>query len=464
MRTLAQSPEVFARRENAVGHAACSTLRDLCSLEAVFVLFLFSGRYKMMPQLRGFPVDFTLFFFVATLVLMAWAATSGSIRLMPPSLPVVLLIIFSELVVASLLWSSLDHLNIDKAVRSVALTCPSFLAANIFAQDVARRRRLMRLLAWMSGAILFYYVYYRYFHGGGLQSGIENAWGTLPEGGDNYLEYGAHAGILFIIFLALAAFGSWKQVAAAIIGSAAALFLLATIGGRGPLVFALLAVPVLVLGLLLRNRGFLRRATRLSMFIGSLAALIMVGYLAMSDRPFTDVGHYRTLDRLEMQLSGEATDSMDERAAGQDLALRAWLEKPLLGWGIGEFRVKDSDLQYPHNLLLELLMEMGIIGSFLFFSIAAWAVACCVRIARDPCVGWAEVAVALLFLTELASHLTVQGYLADDRIFLAYMGLVIGCATVRRSEFRPVGRPLAVLGEAGGPPGRIARRNQAGAP
>jgi hypothetical protein len=38
------------------------------------------------------------------------------------------------------------------------------------------------------------------------------------------------------------------------------------------------------------------------------------------------------------------------------------------------------------------------------------------------------VAIALLFLTDFALHLTVQGYLADDRIFLAYLGMTIGAS------------------------------------
>src|SRR5258708_39199094 len=92
-------------------------LGDLFSIEASFVLFLFAGRYKTLPELRGFPIDFTLLFFAATLCLMVWAVVSGRITPLPLSLPVVLMISFSALTAASLFWSSIDQRNVDKILR-----------------------------------------------------------------------------------------------------------------------------------------------------------------------------------------------------------------------------------------------------------------------------------------------------------------------------------------------------------
>jgi hypothetical protein len=37
-------------------------LAEFFSIEASFVLFVFAGRFKMLPELRSFPVDFTLLF------------------------------------------------------------------------------------------------------------------------------------------------------------------------------------------------------------------------------------------------------------------------------------------------------------------------------------------------------------------------------------------------------------------
>ncbi len=190
----------------------------------------------------------------------------------------------------------------------------------------------------------------------------------------------------------------------------------------------------------MRSRGGRRGLNRLFVFLSAVLAAATVGYMAFVGLHGSGAAweELRTLSRYEMQLSHENTDSMDERLEAQGFAFRQWLEKPLFGWGIGEFRVQNSYLDYPHNLLLEILMEIGILAAFLFFAVCALAVAGCLLLMQKPDVSWVDVAVGSLFLTELISHLTVQGYLADDRYFLAYIGLVIGLsrgAATRSTEF-----------------------------
>jgi O-antigen ligase len=411
-------------------------LAEFFSIEASFALFLFAGRYKMLPELRGFPVDFTLLFFVATFCLIAWAIVSGRVEPVRLSLSVLLMIFFSELAAASLFWSSLASLNTDKALRFLLLTSTSFFAAHMLAQDRDRRRRFARMLAWLSCAILLYYAYYRYVLGAAVIAGDELNTGRTPPDANNYLEYGSHACILFIIFLALAAFGSLKQLCAAVFGSGAMLYALLTIGGRGPLAAALLAFPLLVLGLLRRPARSLRRLSRLAALLSGLIALAAVGYVTLERLDGSGAAleqQLRTLDRYQ----SEDTSSMDERLEGREFALRMWLEKPILGWGIGEFRVKDSYLEYPHNMLLEILAEMGIVGAFLFLAVCAVAVRDCLRIVRGRACDWTDAAIALLFLTQLALFLTVQGYLADDRAFFANMGLVVGSRSAAGRSPRP---------------------------
>src|SRR5258708_3697599 len=209
---------------------------DLISIEASFVLFLFAGRYKNLPELRGFPVDFTLLFFAATLGLMGWAIVSGKMKPIEMSLRVVSMISFGALGAVSLFWSSIDHLNVDKVVRFLLLTSPSFFAAQMLAQDKNRQERLLRLLVWFSCAILLYYAYYRWILGVDVAANVQG-----EDYANNYLEYNSHASILFIVFLCLAVFGSPEQRGLAIIGSSAALFALVAIGGSGP--FPLLLPP-----------------------------------------------------------------------------------------------------------------------------------------------------------------------------------------------------------------------------
>jgi O-antigen ligase len=132
---------------------------------------------------------------------------------------------------------------------------------------------------------------------------------------------------------------------------------------------------------------------------------------------------------------------MDGRLQAQELAFEKWLEKPVLGWGIGEFRLHHR-FEYPHNLLLESLMELGLVGTTLLFSVCVVAILASLRILVSEIPDWVQAALALLFLTDLLSHLTVQGYLADDRIFFMYLGMVVASPGLSRfsDPARPEGR------------------------
>jgi O-antigen ligase len=395
---------------------------ELFSIETSFVLFLFSGWYKNLGYLRSFPVDLTLAFAVLTIGLIGGALVAGRLKPPPPTRYDLLMILFSALAVAGLAWSSFDSINIDKALRFLFLTSPGFFVADIIARQAERRSRFVRLLILFCCAFLLYYAYSRYLLGIEMQAGG-------PTGADNYLEYGSAAGYLFVTCLALAALGSPKRFLGAALGMGVALYGLLIMGGRAPLTVALLAIPLLALGLL-RHGG--RSLRRLALLAG-LVAVAAVAYLGLGPADRTNgeaAAGFRTLQRYEMQLSGQDTRSMDQRLAGRELAVRMWLEKPVFGWGIGEFKIADSYLKYPHNTLFEILAEMGLAGLFLFLCVCIPAVRDCARIVGDRARGWTDVAIALLFLTELAAHLTVQGYLADDRAFFAYMGLVIGSCTV----------------------------------
>jgi O-antigen ligase len=412
-------------------------LGDFLCVELAFVLFLYAGRFKDLPQFRVFPVDLTLFFLAMSLCLVGWGLLSGTLTPVPLKPPVLMVIFFSALAGVSLFWSSLDPINTDKVVRFLFLTSPGFIVACMLAQDPQRRVRLVRLMAWVSCAILLYYTWYRYVLGIDI--------GQVPtdpvqRGGEfvtNYAEFSEHAEILFILFLSLAVFGSRKQAIMAVIGLCAALFELISIGGRGSLTLAIFTIPLLAFGLVLRGRHAVVPLRRFAIMFAVLTAASAVVYFDMTGYSEQRAAEFHTLDRYHQDLSGEDTHSLDVRAQGRDFALSQWLRKPLFGWGIGEFRVQENDLKYPHNLLLEILMELGVLGAFFFLATAASAAWVCIQIARNPAANWAEVAIALLFVTDLIWHLTVQGYLADDRIFFCYMGMAIGygAAGVKRSAY-----------------------------
>jgi O-antigen ligase len=331
---------------------------------------------------------------------------------------------FTALAAGSVFWSSMTALNTDKAVRFLVFTSPSFFFALMLAKNDERRARLVRLIVWFSCVLLIYYAYYRYVRG------VDLADEESAEYSNNYLEYAAHAQLLFVAFVSVATLGSPRQALGAAVGATLALFALMSIGGRGPFVLALLAVPLLMFGLFLRGSPLLGRVTRIVLLVAACAAL---GYAAISRFEQADEGpRLLTLQRFDLQLSGESTSSMDERQQGRRHAFQRWLEKPILGWGLGEFRVQDSYLEYPHNMALEILMEVGLVGAFLFFSCCAFTIVDCLHATLARASSWVETTIVLIVLPELGLHVTLQGYLADDRAFFAYIGLAAAAGAAAR--------------------------------
>lgn len=403
-------------------------LDDVLSIEASFVMFVFSGRYKMLPELQGFPVDPTLLFFVLTFGLIVWGVFAGRLKPMAADMPNVLMLAFCAFGILGVFWSSFEPRNIDKAWRFILVGASSFFFVSIMAQDLVRRARLVRLMIGFSVLLMVYYIYYRWI--AGIDEQVLYYTGRIQ--GNNYLEYAAHASILFLAGLALTVYGPGKWLLAAIGGTVLSLFALLAIGARGPMIFSMIGIPLIVAGLMLCRRRFARGIKRMLVLMTVMVALGWGGYVALISTKGADEAQAQlyTLQRLELQLSQENTSSLDSRSEARDLAFRRWLQRPLMGWGMGEFRIHHS-LDYPHNLTLEILMELGLAGAVLFFPVVGFGIMACVRTARDPEAGWEEILIALLFLTEFLSHMTVQGYLAEDRIYFAYIALAISLRGVR---------------------------------
>jgi hypothetical protein len=140
--SLARAPT--SRAFGAAAPSGSCWVSEIWSVEAVFVLYLFAGRFKNVPPLHGFPIDLTLLFLAATCGLLLWAIAAGRVRLAPPSLPVLATALFSGLALESFVWSSVESPNVDKLVRFLLVTGTSFFASCLLAKEGSRRERLLR--------------------------------------------------------------------------------------------------------------------------------------------------------------------------------------------------------------------------------------------------------------------------------------------------------------------------------
>jgi len=133
-------------------------------------------------------------------------------------------------------------------------------------------------------------------------------------------------------------------------------------GSRGPLV----AFPIIIVILCFIYRKTLKLKMPIYMLLLLLCILITVFFIG-------DIAHIK--------------NRMSERSVKRGINLRlilvntsinGWLNSPIIGCGTGDFRVQINQTlpgyKYPHNLIIEIANELGVVGliPFLFLLVAAF--------------------------------------------------------------------------------------------
>lgn len=143
-----------------------------------------------------------------------------------------------------------------------------------------------------------------------------------------------------------------------------AIFLLVQLGGRGPLLN--LSICLLIYFFLSVHKFKLKPRTVFfitALWIGSLVFLQDILDYVLSNL---------NLDRFNLLKASGEDGSFLVRFRFIHDAWNSFLDKPLIGHGIGSGGIilRGQDVrEFPHNLLIESLMELGILGGLLFLSI-----------------------------------------------------------------------------------------------
>jgi O-antigen ligase len=224
-------------------------------------------------------------------------------------------------------------------------------------------------------------------------------------------------GLLLSIYAVLA----WRTLggrlwAAAILPILAVAMLAA--GSRGPVLG--FAVALVVLLALVAGHGRTRQQlSRIA--IPVLIAIIFVPLLV----PGSTVG--RALSSIFGGASGLSTNG---RANLWALAYSSFSGHPLLGVGTGSFAAFGTGEFYPHNLLLEMGLELGVLGAIA----AAWFI---ISSLRRLLAAWRRslgtdrleaAVVTALFIAALISAM-VSGAIQDNRELWLWAGVGVGMST-----------------------------------
>lgn len=190
--------------------------------------------------------------------------------------------------------------------------------------------------------------------------------------------------------------------------------------------------------------GMLRRAIVLVAIVGALGwALISTGQLpgTLQERVDRTIG--ARADREDQ------AHLVGDREHLVDAGVRAFVDSPFLGTGLDNFRYVTTDYnlfatpQLPHNLWLQLLVQVGVIGTvaFAIYLLAWWrdVVACFRRVGpADRHLLWAVAA-------SFAGILTIFMFAPEmlDRHY--WLIVALGLAVVHGTAVPPPIRPTAVV-------------------
>jgi len=392
----------------------------LFSFEALFVLFLLAGRFKADPRFAWVPIDLTLLFLALSLLSAVTLLILGKVRVTRATFwGVLLYLTFSAWIGFTLIWAPASAYAIDKVLRILTLVFWAYAApALIIASEPERVLRFYFLLV-LASVWLAIESWVTYLAAGSTEPQLENILGGNYLGVSRVL--GIAVDILIVGFLLERRFLRRMGFVGLIVWF---LLTLLVIGGRGPFLAA--AASVLAAFVLFGEKSF---SNWFKSMFGLVFVLFTLGALSpmiSSFLPLTTLHRLETL--LEEPGGGTSAQGRLERIGG---ALRQISEAPVFGQGVGSFYWYYGDptltRDYPHNIILELWSETGLVGLFLFFLLMFHAV-------RK--IKWAKLSqhpmhfVAILILVNAFLNALVSGDVPDNRLLFVALGLITGLPTL----------------------------------
>lgn len=317
--------------------------------------------------------------------------------------------------VASLLWTHNGEYGATKLASFAALGL--FPAAVIVFLGGAQRDRMW--LAVLAGGLLFDVV--------GL---------ALGQASDARLSFRGNNPIWIArscyMTVSIAMWAGGVHWLPRVLALAPSVYLALGTGSRGPLV-GVLAAPViasLVRSLSARGERKTRRKWKtwiaLAAVVGGVAIALGAGALT---GPSGGVGVERVLTLFESGSSLSEDAAVAERMYLQRAAWDRFVESPIVGAGAGG-SAPAGDVAYPHNILLEVACEFGLIGLALWL----WSVLQILRRARDH-------GVLLVLFAQAVIYSMSSGDLSGNELIVVLGGMV-GAAAARESSIAKGTRPV----------------------
>lgn len=258
--------------------------------------------------------------------------------------------------------------------------------------------------------------------------------GFIRVFGSNYLGLGRIAGLALIFSYAYLLFWARSSLAKLLSAALAGLFLWVLLvgGARGPFIAAVLSALIPIIFAV--HISLKRQDIKAERFVVPII-IITIAIIALFTFLYQTGEMTQTMARLQVLTSNGMGDSAGARIQHYVHAIEYWKQAPLLGNGIGSWPIINSGIDargYPHNLILEILAELGLVGLILFSAFILYALV----ILKPPQKYNQSINILLLMLIMyMFLNSMVSGDIPDNRLLFACIGLTPAALYFRGKKY-----------------------------
>jgi O-antigen ligase len=269
-------------------------------------------------------------------------------------------------------------LDSEDVLNSLYTYVVSFVLTFSFIQYTRDHSKLLRIISFYAYLPIFLIVYL--FVSGDITS-FSGRLGEITFGNANDLAMIMMITLCCIFWLTI--YGKKKYLVLNIALSGIIFYIIALTGGR-----KFILIPFIFLFFLLLFKTFREKKISSLVYLLLIGIIVIVGVWAVINIPvlFNSIGV-----RFEGLINFFSGTSADTSTIYRYMMIReGWnwfLDKPILGYGLNNFRVRFSqilaDATYAHNNYIELLFDLGLVGAILYYAYYAFLIIKLTRINND---------------------------------------------------------------------------------
>lgn len=391
-------------------------MKHVVCYELLLSLFVYSGLYKGYPVLADLPVDLTLALGVSCVVSACLMLLLQRVRITRVQVVIAgVALLFFIWMASSSIWGTDSCVAMHKATVMLPTVMISFLGSVlVVSSSETRCRRLINCIVMLAIAQSVIVV---------IEYATQRPVSSLYVQSGDYLGSGQLIGIAWTAVYCRMVFEKQTPRRRAV-GWGGLLFLGAAmmlLGGKQGILggIATMGLSLMASGSMTGDVRRLRKAITAIILVVSAVA---VGMRLTMDRGQTLPTAYRMMSMLA---SPGSSSSVESRVRLMRQAYEGWLSEPIVGQGLGSFGPntgRGSARAYPHNIILEILYEGGIIGlvgatNLVVLSIRTF------RRNRFAKVDGLGASVLLMFVFASITMMVSNTY-ADSRHFFMVLGLL----------------------------------------